>query len=111
MLICSPISGGGRVSQFGAFNPSYRLIVHATGNTTLLWLECTVVAQRIARLMRARIKTSDMAVLVGGAQGWRFVARPGAFVPHAMRKWVNDGWLYRDPTEDEIKDFLVNEAW
>jgi hypothetical protein len=34
------------------------------------------------------------------------------FVPPQMRKRAIDGsWLYRDPTEEEVQEYLQNEAW
>lgn len=73
--------------------------------------ERSVIVKRIAWLICARSKASDLAVLVGGTRGWQIVTRPGGFVPHCLRKRVEDGWLYRDPTEAEVADFLANEAW
>jgi hypothetical protein len=55
---------------------------------------------------------SLVARLLGGGSGWQSVTRPGAYVPLQMRKRGPDGkWLYRDPTEKEIEEYLAEEAW
>lgn len=46
------------------------------------------------------------------AEDWEPVVRSAMFVPLQMRKRGQDGkWLYRDPTETEILEYLANEAW
>lgn len=47
-----------------------------------------------------------------GERGWEPIVRPGMFVPLQMRKKAADGkWIYRDPNEKEIQDYLQADAW
>lgn len=46
------------------------------------------------------------------SQDWQPVTRLGAFTPMWMRARDKDGkWIYREPTEEEIQDYLEGEAW
>lgn len=50
--------------------------------------------------------------LFGGSSNWQPVIRSGMSVPIQMRKRGADGkWLYREPTEREIQEFIEAEAW
>ena len=61
--------------------------------------------------MVSAARLSRLALLVG-PHGWEPVVRPGMFVPLQMRKRAIDGsWLYRDPTEEEVQEYLQNKAW
>lgn len=71
-----------------------------------------MIIDRIAGVLRAWAGKSAAAHVLGGKLGWEPVARPGAFTPHLMRQPASDGrWLYRDPTEAEIQDFIRNADW
>jgi len=40
------------------------------------------------------------------------VVKTGMFVPPQMRKrGANGRWIYRPPTEAEIRDYIHGEAW
>ncbi|WP_316226231.1 hypothetical protein [Bradyrhizobium sp. SZCCHNS3052] len=44
---------------------------------------------------------------------WLPVVRPGMFAPLQMRRRspMDGRWLYRDPTEAEIRDYIEGAAW
>jgi hypothetical protein len=69
-------------------------------------------ACRLQGIARVTTSSVSLALPVGGPMGWRPVARPGMFTPLQMRKRGVDGsWLYRDPTEEEVQEYLRDEAW
>lgn len=57
-------------------------------------------------------RSSPPAEIAPSPSEWEAVVRPGMFVPLQMRKRDDDGnWVYRDPTEAEIQEFIEAEAW
>jgi hypothetical protein len=88
--------------------PAPRSVVSSPGR----YLGQEMIVERIARVLRAWTSKSEATAAMGGPLGPEPVVRLGTVVPLQMRCRAEDGrWIYRDPTEAEILDFLASDAW
>jgi hypothetical protein len=80
-----------------------------------VWSKTGMKSRGVARLARLALasptRLTRIALLIVGVRGWEPVVRLAIFVPLRMRYRAEDGrWIYRDPTEAEILEFLASEA-
>ena len=55
---------------------------------------------------------TDWQPVVHGAPRAHFINAPATFSPLMMKKRDESGnWIYREPTQAEVEDFMSSEAW